>query len=209
MRSVAQGVEVAVDPRGVARPERETLRTAANAVTGVRTVAAVALAMLAAREESLGLLLASLAVYWVGDIADGTLARLTDHETRIGATLDILSDRFCAGAFYVGLAWLEPGLALPIAIYLAEFMVVDAFLSLAFLAWPIVSPNYFYVVDHKLWLWNWSKLGKAVNSAAFAILLVVTESVWLGTAVALALLTLKVASLVRLGRLGLPVPSGS
>lgn len=209
MRSVAQGVEVTVDPRAVARPERETLRTAANALTGVRTVAAVTLAMLAAREESLALLLTSLAVYWVGDIADGTLARLTDHETRIGATLDILSDRFCAGAFYVGLAWLEPGLALPIAIYLAEFMVVDAFLSLAFLAWPIVSPNYFYVVDHKLWLWNWSKLGKAVNSAAFAILLVVTESVWLGTAVALALLTLKVASLVRLGRLGLPVPSGS
>ncbi len=209
MRSVAQGVEVTVDPRAVARPERETLYTAANALTGVRTVAAVALAMLAAREESLALLLTSLAVYWVGDIADGTLARLTDHETRIGATLDILSDRFCAGAFYVGLAWLEPGLALPIAIYLAEFMVVDAFLSMAFLAWPIVSPNYFYVVDHKLWLWNWSKLGKAVNSAAFAILLVVTESVWLGTAVALALMTLKVASLVRLGRLGLPVPSGS
>ena len=53
-------------------------------------------------------------------------------------------------------------------------------LSLAFLAWPIRSPNYFYVVDRTLWLWNWSKPGKAVNSSIFAVLLLVTESVAVG-----------------------------
>lgn len=197
-----------VDPRfGHARTERETLSTAANVITGVRTVAAVAVAMLAAQRGSLTLLLVSLAIYWVGDMADGAVARLTQHETRIGAVLDILSDRFCAAAFYVGLAWLEPDLWLPVAIYLAEFMVVDAFISLAFLAWPLVSPNYFFVVDRTLWLWNWSKPGKAVNSAAFAVLLVATGSVWLGVVIASALLVLKAASLVRLARIGLPIPA--
>lgn len=197
-----------IDPRhGYARADRETLGTAANVITGLRTVAAVVVAMLAAERGSLSLLLVSLAIYWIGDMADGAVARLTDHETRIGAVLDILSDRFCAAAFYVGLAWLEPELWLPIAIYLAEFMVVDAFISLAFLAWPLASPNYFFVVDRKLWLWNWSKPGKAVNSAAFAVLLVITGNVWLGVVIAVALLTLKVGSLIRLARIGLPVPA--
>lgn len=192
---------------GLASPERETLYTAANGVTLVRTVAAVVVALLAAERGSLTLLLVSLAIYWVGDIADGTVARLADQETRIGAVLDILSDRFSAAAFYVGLAWLEPDLWPAIGIYLGEFMVIDAFLSLAFLAWPVLSPNYFYLVDRTLWLWNWSKPGKAVNSAAFAVLLVVTGSVWLGVVIASALLALKVASLVRLTRIGLPVPA--
>ena len=134
------------------------------------------------------------------------VARLRGCETRIGATLDILSDRFCAASFYLGLVWLMPDLTWPVMVYLAEFMVVDCFLSLAFLAWPIRSPNYFFVVDRRLWLWNWSKTGKAVNSSIFAVLLLVTESVVLGLVVALALLLLKCVSLVRLMRLGLPVP---
>lgn len=61
--------------------------------------------------------------------------------------------------------WFDPGLAPAIIIYLAEFMVIDCFLSLAFLAWPVRSPNYFFVIDRKIWLWNWSKPAKAVNSS--------------------------------------------
>jgi CDP-diacylglycerol---glycerol-3-phosphate 3-phosphatidyltransferase len=185
----------------------ERVGTSATVVTAVRTVAAVVLAGYAAYHESLTLLVVSLGVYWVGDMLDGFVARLRGCETRIGASLDILSDRFCAAAFYFGLLWLEPTFAPAILIYLAGFMVVDCFLSLAFLAWPIRSPNYFFAVDRTLWLWNWSKPGKAVNSAAFAVLLLVTGWVWVGVAIATALLVLKVASLVRLSRLGLPVPS--
>jgi CDP-diacylglycerol--glycerol-3-phosphate 3-phosphatidyltransferase len=185
----------------------ERIGTSATVVTAVRTVAAVVLAGYAAYHESLTLLIASLGVYWVGDMLDGYVARLRGCETRIGASLDILSDRFCAAAFYFGLLWLEPTFAPAILIYLAEFMVVDCFLSLAFLAWPIRSPNYFFAVDRTLWLWNWSKPGKAVNSSAFAVLLLATGWVWVGVAVATALLALKVASLVRLSRLGLPVPT--
>ncbi|MGE5720643.1 MAG: CDP-alcohol phosphatidyltransferase family protein [Nocardioidaceae bacterium] len=189
-----------------ADPAAERLGTPANVITLVRTVAAVATAGVAAQQESMTLLVVALAVYWVGDILDGVVARLRGCETRIGATLDILSDRFCAASFYLGLVWLMPDLTWPVMVYLAEFMVVDCFLSLAFLAWPIRSPNYFFVVDRRLWLWNWSKTGKAVNSSIFAVLLLVTESVVLGLVVALALLLLKCVSLVRLMRLGLPVP---
>ena len=173
----------------------------------MRTVASVALAGAAAYQESLTLLVVSLVVYWVGDMLDGGVARLLGCETRIGAALDILSDRFCAAAFYFGLVWLQPEFAPAVLIYLAEFMVVDCFLSLAYLAWPIRSPNYFFVVDRQLWLWNWSKPGKAVNSAAFAVLLLVTGWVWVGVAAATALLVLKAVSLARLARIGLPVPA--
>jgi CDP-diacylglycerol--glycerol-3-phosphate 3-phosphatidyltransferase len=189
-----------------ADPAKERLGTSANVVTLVRTVATVGLAGLAAQQESLGLLVAALVTYWVGDILDGTVARVRGCETRVGATLDILCDRLSAAAFYLGLAWLMPDLVWPVMVYLAEFMVVDCFLSLAFLAWPIRSPNYFYVVDRTLWLWNWSKPGKAVNSSIFAVLLLVTESVAVGLVVASALLVLKSVSLARLMRLGLPVP---
>ena len=190
-----------------ADPAKERLGTSANVITLVRTVATVVLAGLATQQESLGLLVAALVAYWVGDIIDGTVARVRGCETRVGATLDILCDRLSAAAFYLGLAWLMPDLVWPVMVYLAEFMVVDCFLSLAFLAWPIRSPNYFYVIDRTLWLWNWSKPGKAVNSSIFAVLLLVTESVAVGLVVASALLVLKAVSLARLMRLGLPVPS--
>jgi CDP-diacylglycerol---glycerol-3-phosphate 3-phosphatidyltransferase len=188
-------------------PDQERVGTSATVITFVRTVGSVVLAGLAVRQESLALLVAALVVYWAGDSLDGFVARVRGCETRMGAVLDILCDRFCAAAFYVGLMWLKPEFAPAVLVYLAEFMVVDCFLSLAFLAWPIRSPNYFFVVDRPLWLWNWSKPGKAVNSSFFAVLLLVTGWVWVGVAIATALLVMKSVSLVRLGRLGLPVPA--
>jgi CDP-diacylglycerol---glycerol-3-phosphate 3-phosphatidyltransferase len=190
-----------------ADPERERIGTSATVITAVRTVASVVLAGFAAHDESLRLLVVALVVYWAGDSLDGFVARVRGCETRIGAVLDILSDRFCAACFYIGLMWLHHEYAVPVLIYLAEFMVVDCFLSLAFLAWPVRSPNYFYVVDRQLWLWNWSKPGKAVNSSLFAVLLLVTHQPWLGAVIATGLLVMKSASLVRLGRLGLPIPA--
>ena len=189
-----------------ADPAQERLWTAANGVTAVRTLGALVLASIAAAESSLLLLVASLVCYAVGDVLDGAVARWLKCETRIGACLDILSDRLCAGAFYVGLIWLEPGLAPAVLVYLVQFMVVDALLSLVFLAWPLRSPNYFYAVDHKVWLWNWSKPGKVVNSSLFAVVLLVTGSVWAGLAIAVPLLVLKCVSLVHVVRRGIPIP---
>ena len=198
-----------------ADPAKERFATPATIITFIRTAAAVTVigfAMHADRSggfwsPALKLLVVGLVVYWAGDSLDGQVARRMHHETRIGAVLDIMSDRFCAAAFYLGLAWLHPEFTVPVLIYLAEFMVIDCFLSIAFLAWPIRSPNYFFVVDRTIWLWNWSKPAKAVNSALFAVLLLVTGWWQVGVVIATGLLVLKCASLVRLGRIGLPVPA--
>lgn len=186
----------------------ERVLTLATVITFARTAACLVLAMLGAYHESLTLLLWSLAVYWVGDMADGAVARLTRRETRTGAALDIMCDRLCAGVFYVGFAWYDPSMAVPVGIYLAEFMVIDMFVSMAFLAWPLSSPNYFYLVDRRLWLWNWSKPGKALNSALFAVLMVWTRQPWLAGGIATVLLALKVVSMIWLSRLSVPVPRG-
>jgi len=184
----------------------ERLWTGATIITFVRTVVALALCLYAAYESDKFWLVIGLVVYWVGDIVDGTYARLFDCETRTGACIDLLCDRLNCAAFYVGLAWIEPEMALPVGVYLFEFMAIDAFLSLAFMAWPIRSPNYFYAVDRRIYRWNWSKPAKAVNSALFAVLLLVTGWWGLGLAIALALLVLKCVSLRWLLQLGMPVP---
>lgn len=196
-------------PRIHADMSRERLATSATVVTGLRTVGSVSLSALAVYHGSKMLLVVALVVYWVGDSLDGWVARVHDCETRIGAVLDILCDRFCCAAFYVGLAWVEPHLVPAIFVYLAEFMVVDFFTSLGFLAWPITSPNYFYVVDHKLFLWNWSKPGKTLNSALFAVMLLVTGWMPLGLAIALGLLAIKMVSFRRMLRIGLPISSAA
>lgn len=190
-------------------PDRR-IATPATVVTVVRTLAALALALGAAtvddRDTALQLLIASLVTYWVGDMADGALARWGDHETRFGAVLDIVCDRACALAFYLGVLWHLPNLVLPIGVYVLEFAVVDTVLSLAFVAWPLLSPNYFHLVDRTIYNWNWSLPAKAVNSSAFGVLLLLTQNVWLCTMIAMLLLGLKLASLVRLTSLGIPVP---
>ncbi|QYJ04622.1 CDP-alcohol phosphatidyltransferase family protein [Nocardioides panacisoli] len=205
------------------RPDRiyadaaaERLATGATVITFVRTLATLALTAWAAYDASLAFLVAGLVVYWVGDTLDGAWARRFDCETRMGGTIDMICDRLSCGAFYVGLAWLQPApflgeepmtlVWIPVAVYLFEFMVVDMYLSLAFLAWPIRSPNYFYVVDRRIYAWNWSRLGKAANSGLFAVLLLVTGWVWVALAIAIALLVLKCVSLKWLLDLGLPVP---
>src|SRR5436190_16307976 len=105
-------------------PEQERVETSATVITFVRTVVSVALGVFAAAHHDRTLLVVALAVYWAGDSLDGYVARRRGCETRIGAALDILCDRFCAAVFYVGLMWLEPHLAPAIIVYLAEFMVV-------------------------------------------------------------------------------------
>lgn len=189
---------------GYARPERERVWTWPTVVTVARTVGSLAVIVAAMLAQSMVVLLAGLAIYWLGDIVDGWLARHLDQETRFGAVADILCDRLSAGSFYVGLLILDATLALPVGVYLAEFLVVDLVLSLAFLAWPLLSPNYFYLVDRRIWLLNWSPVGKAANSAAFVALLLLTRDAALATAFAVALLSFKCVSLLRLLRLGLP-----
>ncbi len=189
-----------------ADPASEHLFTGATIITFVRTAITLGICLYGIYAESMAWLIAGLVSHWIGDSIDGEWARWFDCETRIGSVMDMVCDRLACACIYLGIAVLEPSMTLPVGVYLFEFMVVDSFLSLAFLAWPIRSPNYFYVVDRRIYLWNWSRLGKAANSGLFAIMLLVTGWWWLGLVVALGLLTLKCVSLHWLMRLGLPIP---
>jgi CDP-diacylglycerol---glycerol-3-phosphate 3-phosphatidyltransferase len=184
----------------------ERLFTSATVVTFIRTIITLAFCLTGAAQQDLTLLVIGLVTYWVGDSLDGEVARWRDCETRIGAVTDMLCDRLSCAGFYLGLVWLEPIMAIPVSVYLFEFMVIDSLLSLAFLAWPIRSPNYFYAVDLRIYQWNWSRVGKAANSGAFAVLLLVTGWWQLGLVIAVALLVLKCVSLRWLLQIGMPVP---
>jgi CDP-diacylglycerol--glycerol-3-phosphate 3-phosphatidyltransferase len=135
---------------------RETWRTWANLATAVRVAACLACFVAAALTASEAWNLTGLVLYWVLDVVDGGIARALRQETRIGAQLDILADRLLIGAFYANYLRAHPGLAVPIAMHLLQFVVLDQYLSLQFMRWPCLSPNYFYEVDRTIWAWNWS-----------------------------------------------------
>jgi phosphatidylglycerophosphate synthase len=191
-------------PEQLAGSERSLL-TIPNVITTVRTIAAISLAMLAVVEASARLTLAAFLCYWVGDVLDGLAARLLDRETRFGAVLDILADRACCALCVTALVVVRPEMALPLTIFLIHFMVVDCHLSLAFLRWPLLSPNYFHLVHRQAYLWNWSPPAKAINTTILVILVLATDSPVYATVFGLAVATVKIVSLVAVSRL--PVTS--
>ncbi len=182
----------------------ENLRTAANVVTLTRLVVATALFAASAYLRDPAPNLAGLAVYWLGDVADGFLARRLNQETLFGAQWDILADRMSVAFFYLNYLVLYPALAPVIVLFLVQFMVVDHYLSNQYLRWPIMSPNYFYRVDHRIWALNWSKWGKACNTGLVTTLLLATRSNAVVLPVVLALLAVKLYSCARLLRLHEP-----
>ena len=175
----------------------EPVLTAPNAITLIRTVLSIILAMMALADASTALLVAAYLVYWVGDMADGEVARRLGLETRIGAVLDIVSDRanslICAACFVA----LVPRLALPLGIYVVEFAVVDTMLSLGFLAFEVKGPNDFHGVDLTLWRWNWSRPAKALNTSCIVLACLAGQVGW-ATVIASAVLVAKLWSCLRL-----------
>ncbi|WP_229051356.1 CDP-alcohol phosphatidyltransferase family protein [Aeromicrobium sp. Leaf350] len=148
--------------------------TIPNAITVVRTVVSLGLAVVAlGADDRLPWVIAAYLVYYLGDSADGLAARLLGQETRLGAVHDILSDRLCTALCASNLILLQPDLAVPVAIFLLNFMVLDCLLSLSFLLWPIVSPNYFAVVDPLVYRLNWSHPAKALNNIGIIVAVVV------------------------------------
>jgi CDP-diacylglycerol---glycerol-3-phosphate 3-phosphatidyltransferase len=186
-----------------ARPE---WRTWANLVTAVRGVAGLVLFAVAAVQRDVTFNYVGLGVYWALDVLDGFLARRLGQETRLGAQLDILCDRLLVSCFYVNTLYLDdrPGMVVPVALFLIQFMVLDQWLSNQFLRWPILSPNYFFQADRGIWLLNWSALAKAANTGLVTLLIVLVPSPWPATAVCLALIALKTHSCVKLLRLPAP-----
>jgi len=175
--------------------------TVPNAITVVRTAVAMGLAVAALMSASAALTVAAFLTYWTGDMLDGLAARLLNRETRFGAVLDILCDRACCSLCVAALLVLRPDMAVPLTVFLVQFMVVDCQLSLAFLRWPIRSPNDFGTVHRGVYRWNWSPPAKAVNTAALVTLVLVAPSAWYPLALAVAVLAVKVVSLVVVERL--------
>jgi phosphatidylglycerophosphate synthase len=173
-----------------------------NRITLVRTVLAMLIATVAFRTGDLGWLVGGYAAYWIGDMADGAAARLRNEETITGAVFDIVCDRACCFLLAAAFMATYPHVIGPLAIFLIQFGVLDTMLSLAFLLWPdCISPNYFYRIDQQIWVWNWSKVAKAFNTASVVISLVIGSwfhVMWLPYCVALAAVVVKVGSLGRL-----------
>jgi phosphatidylglycerophosphate synthase len=188
-------------PAQVDRPRLGSPRTVPNLVTLVRTAAAVAIGLVAIRDHDLALLAVAYGIYWTGDVLDGWSARRLGQETRLGAVLDIVCDRACTSVLFVGLLIHLPAV-LPLAVvFLLSFMVLDTMVSLSFLCWPLVSPNDFHRVDHRVWLLNWSPAAKAANTAG-VVAAIALGAYTAGLVVALAVVGVKVWSAVRVLRLG-------
>ena len=186
----------------------ENVLTLANGVTMARTAGCLAAVTMSVSTGEPWLLFAGLAIHCLGDMADGIVARRRDEETRAGAVLDIVSDRLCIAVYYLSYGHLQHDMLLPIALFLFQFMVLDAHLSLAFLNWPLRSLNYFYLVDRGLYSWNWSTPGKALNSGALVLVMLTTRSWTACTVLVLVITAVKVVSLTRLHRMRVPAPVG-
>lgn len=200
-------VEVA---RSHHRLVRETWLTWPNGVTALRAAAALACFVAATLRRSEAWAFAGLAVYWTLDVADGALARALRQETRVGAQLDILSDRLLLGAFYACFLRDHPAMAIPIALHLVQFVVLDQYLSHQFMRWPCLSPNDFHEVDRTIWAWNWSAAGKLANGALPTGAIVAAAlrgwSWAVPAAVSAAVIAVKVWSIARLASLPAPEP---
>ena len=200
--------------RGCGCEDPRQLLNAANAMTVVRTVASLALVTVAAVQDSWPWLLAAYLTYWVGDSADGNIARWRHQETRFGAYFDVVCDRIncvsCALVFlqFVDAPW-------PIAVFLFQFVVVDLPLTLLPMRWPVLSPNYFFLIDRLAYTLNWHVVAKVTNTTLLITLLVVLpDQQWIALVAASTVLLIKIWSLGRVLRLQVPkdtphVPQGA
>ncbi|WP_350280401.1 CDP-alcohol phosphatidyltransferase family protein [Kribbella sp. HUAS MG21] len=173
-----------------------------NRITLIRTVIAMGIATYAFHTGDLTWLVIGYFSYWFGDSLDGWVARRRNEESLSGAVFDIVCDRACSFLLAAAFMATYPETIGPLAIYLVQFGVLDTMLSFSFLLWPwVLSPNYFYKVDRPIYLWNWSKPAKAMNTGAVVVSLIVggyTGAHWLPYSVAIAACVVKVVSSYRL-----------
>jgi phosphatidylglycerophosphate synthase len=197
------GLPVRCGVRGCACEDPRQLRNAANVVTVVRTLASLALVTTAAVQHSWPWLLAAYLTYWIGDSADGNVARWRHQETRFGAVFDVVCDRInCISCALVLLMFIDA--PWPVAVFLFQFVVVDLPLTLLPMRWPVLSPNYFFLVDRLAWTLNWHVVAKVTNTTLLVLLLVFVPDQRVALVAASVVLVIKVWSLGRVLRLPLP-----
>jgi cardiolipin synthase (CMP-forming) len=207
------GLPVRCGVRGCGCEDPRQLLNGPNALTVVRTLASLALVATAAVQHSWPWLLAAYLTYWIGDSADGNLARWQGQETRFGAVFDVVCDRInCVSCALVLLMFIDA--PWPVAVFLVQFVVVDLPLTLLPMRWPVLSPNYFHLIDRLAYTLNWHVVAKVTNTTLLVTLLVLVPDQRVALGAASVVLGIKVYSLARVLRLGTPkntphVPRGA
>jgi phosphatidylglycerophosphate synthase len=199
----AGGPVVPCGVQGCGCADRRRRLNGPNLVTVVRTVASLVLVTLAAVQHSWPLLLAAYLTYWVGDSADGCLARWRDQETRFGAVFDVVCDRINCTSCALVLLMFVPA-PVPVAVFLFQFVVVDLPLTLLPMRWPVLSPNYFHLIDRQAYTLNWHVVAKVTNTTLLVLLLVFVPDQRIALVAASIVLVIKIYSLVRVLRLTVP-----
>jgi len=172
--------------------------TLPNVITLVRTAGSLAVSMAGLATRDPRLLLIAYAIYLVGDMLDGNVARWLQQETRAGATFDIVSDRLCAVPIFLAYVVIEPSAAWAVGIWLVGFAGIDLVLSLGFLAWPLRGTGGFAYVDRAIFNWNFTILAKSANSTGFILALVFLRSPVPAALIAFGWVAVKAWSLHRL-----------
>ncbi len=143
-----------------------------NILTVFRLVLSLTFFILAILKQSPTYNFIGLGIHWLGDILDGTYARIFKQETILGAEIDIIADRVEILFFFVNFLYFSPQLFLPVAIYLINFAFVDFYLSYQFLKHDIISPLYFHEVERTVYLLNFSIGGRFFNSTVVPLFLI-------------------------------------
>ncbi|HEV8454768.1 MAG TPA: CDP-alcohol phosphatidyltransferase family protein [Gemmatimonadales bacterium] len=185
----------------------ESPLTWANLVTCLRVTGSITCFTVAALGGGTPWNLAGLLIYWALDSIDGFLARALHQETRMGAQMDIIADRLLITFFYYNALSRNPHLLLAAGLFLFQYAGPDLYLSIQFLRWPILSPNYFHRVDRRIWALNWSPVAKFSNAGLATGLIVLLGNAWLPILVCSALLVMKIYSCVLLQRVPAPEQS--
>ena len=180
----------------------ESIFSIPNVITLVRFVGSIVFFMLAIVKMNLTYNYIGLVIHWIGDMVDGNCARFFKQETIVGAEIDIIADRVGFLFFYVIYLVFKPELALPVALFVINFALIDFYLSYQFLKFDLISINYFYKVDQIVYKLNFSFLGKPANTVVITFTLIFFPQFWLfATVFAVGLIVVKCYSIYRLHQL--------
>lgn len=103
--------------------------------------------------------------------------------------------------FYTNFLFFRPYLFLPVIFYIFSFAFIDIYLSYQFLKFDLISPNYFYKVDRKFHLINFSSVAKFINSTVVTLILIFIPRLQVvATLIAIGLIVIKVYSFKRLNK---------
>ncbi|MGB3862156.1 MAG: CDP-alcohol phosphatidyltransferase family protein [Candidatus Aminicenantaceae bacterium] len=180
----------------------ESIFSIPNVITLIRFVGSIVFFMLAIVKMNLTYNYIGLVIHWIGDMVDGNCARFFKQETIVGAEIDIIADRVGFLFFYVIYLVFKPELALPVALFVINFALIDFYLSYQFLKFDLISINYFYKVDQIVYKLNFSFLGKPANTVVITFTLIFFPQFWLfATVFAVGLIVVKCYSIYRLHQL--------